>query len=66
VTLAQLEEVTSKYRDALCEIADLSAQISEAKLNSDTSEVGSEAGSCTVPHTLTVAGRALAAKLWMG
>ena len=59
VTLAELEEVTSKYRDALREIADLSAQISEARLNSDTSsEVGSEAGgSRIVPRTPTTGRR---------
>ncbi|KAF8275271.1 hypothetical protein EI94DRAFT_1793880 [Lactarius quietus] len=32
-TLADLSSVTAKYRDALCEISDLAAQIQEAKLN---------------------------------
>ena len=49
-TLAELESITSKYRDALREIADLAAQISEAKLQSDTSsEVGSDSGSSRFP-----------------
>jgi hypothetical protein len=49
-TLAELESVTSKYRDALREIADLAAQISEAKLQSDTSsEVGSDTASSRLP-----------------
>ncbi|KAF8311679.1 uncharacterized protein EI90DRAFT_3160391 [Cantharellus anzutake] len=60
-TLSELEEVSSKYRDALREIADLSAQISEAKLNSETSsEVGSEAGgSRMVPRTPSTGRRPL-------
>lgn len=45
-TLAELDAVSAKYRDALKEISDLAAQIQEAKLHSETSsEVSSsEAG----------------------
>lgn len=44
-TLVELEEVSSKYRDALREISDLATQLAEAKMHSeDSSEVGSESG----------------------
>ena len=45
-TLAELDAVSAKYRDALKEISDLAGQIAEAKLHSETSsEVSSsEAG----------------------
>lgn len=36
-TLAELDSVSTKYRDALKEISDLAAQIAEAKLHSETS-----------------------------
>jgi predicted nucleic acid-binding Zn-ribbon protein len=58
-TLADLSSVTSKYRDALREISDLAAQISEAKLqlattaNSGDSDVGSDAGRPKTPKTPT-------------
>lgn len=47
-TLADLSSVTAKYRDALCEISDLAAQIQEAKLSNasltDSSERSVDSG----------------------
>jgi kinesin family protein 4/21/27 len=48
-TLAELNSVSTKYHEALKEISDLAAQISEAKLHSETSsEISSPADTSTL------------------